>query len=164
MSLKRALARPVPDWMAAAYPNYPSLAFIKEECYWPTQVGLDEKFVPTLVFTNQGGKGWGWWGFRYKGVEFVQDTFIAEPGMRSTVGGEITIRGFLEGIEAWEASKTVDIAFLAGFSFADEYHATDTWPQSTYVEVKAGLKVPAWALVALGVVVVGGGIAMVVSR
>ena len=154
----------LPSWMEEAAPGSPKPKFVIEECWWPTWVGPDDLFTPRLVWVNEGGIGLADLMMQYKGDYWWISTSSMEPNEKLSTYGEITMRQFLGGLETFETSKTVDITFLVGVTYAEEYYETDKYPVSTYVGVK-GFPIPAWALaLGAGAMVMGGGIALVATR
>lgn len=153
----------------------PNPVFLKEQCYWPESIGVDEAFEAKWVVRNDGDAGQVWLGVRYKGVDYLpqpldgQDTVPLDQGQTLTItkpkDTEGSIRTWLGELETWEESKTIEQIFLTGY-FADGkfYGPTDTWTARTYVKVGAEFPIPIWALAAGGIVIGGGLLAWVVTR
>lgn len=139
----------------------PQPEFVEEECYWPSTIGVDEKFTGKLYFINKGAAGECWVGMRYKGEGYVfmcndHPHSPVEANQAVQVTAETTIREFLDGIEEFKETKTIEITFMCGF-FADEtYYYTDTWTARTYVKVPAEFAIPWLAAVIAGLMIVGG--------
>lgn len=139
----------------------PNIVFLKEECYWPESIGVDEEFEGKLVVGNLGDAGQCWLGLRYKGKDYPlkmngQGTVPLDKNQKLVGTYTGTIREWLGELEEWKESKTIEQTFLTGFAEGGEWYITDTWTARTYVKVPgAGAAIPTWAWVAGGVGILG---------
>jgi hypothetical protein len=146
----------------------PDLKFIPDSCYWPEEVGLEEKFVAKWAFNNQGSDGEGWLGISYKGKNYVLQIsgqnhwpILANETKRCHV--ETTIRDWFKGVDEFKETTTIELTYYVGYYDESQaetpYWYTDTWTARTYVKVGGGLPVPTWMLMAgagLGLVAITG--------
>lgn len=148
----------------------PKIVFVKDLCYWPEEIGLEEKFAPKWVLQNQGDAGEAFFGITYKGKSYIilvdgQRTFHMDANTQGTLTcGEVTIKEFFAEIDEFTEDTTIEIQWLVGYYNASapegqQYPVTDIWTTRTYIKVGAGLPVPTWLVAAglgLGTLLIGG--------
>lgn len=145
----------------------PKIVFVKEMCYWPEEIGLEEKFPPKWVIQNQGDAGEAFFGMTYKGKNYLilvngQETFHMDANTQGELTcGEVTIKDFFAEVDEFKENTTIEIQWLVGYYDASSqgYFLTDTWVCRTYVKVGGGLPVPTWMVAAglgLGTLLIGG--------
>lgn len=146
----------------------PNPVFLKENCYWPETIGVDEEFEGKLVVQNQGDAGQVWLGVRYEGVDYLmvlngQESIPLDANQILEATYKGTMRDFLGEIEEFTESKTIELTFITGYLVDAQHILTDSWTARTYVKVGAAFPVPIWAIV-VGVGAVGVGLVWVVTR
>lgn len=140
--------------------GHPVLSFIKEECYFPTTVKVDEEFVMKFLCGHEGPACSFWLGFTYKGKDYIfteLDGVALEEGQGIRIEfAPVTMRKFLEeqDLEKFDSSKTIEIDFKCGFIGDDTHYWTDSLTYSCYVEVPAFV-FPWWGWMLSGVAVLG---------
>ncbi len=142
--------------------------FLKEQCYWPESIGVDEEFTGKLVVQNQGDAGQVWLGVRYEGADYLmvlngQESVPLDANQILEASYAGTMRDFLAEIEEFTESKTIELTFLTGYLVDAQHILTDSWTARTYVKVGAEFPIPIWAL-AVGLGAVGVGFVWVVTR
>lgn len=133
------------------------IAFVKDECYFPTDIKVDEEFVMKFVCLNKLEKSVLFWlGVLYKGVRYLFAEFVGgkelPPATYAHMESEpTTMRKFLEeqGLEEFKEPKTISIDFECGFFLEETYYITDRLHYDCYVEVPVGLRIP-WYAYAIG--------------
>lgn len=139
------------------------LQFVKGDCYFPTDIKVDEEFIMKFLISHQGPACLFWFGFRYKGLDYIFTDINGIP-LEENQGIRIeflpaTMRKFLEkpGLEEFDTTKTIEITFLCGFIEADTHYWTDSLTYNCYVEVPTEAwyqKIPWWGWAGGGVGVI----------
>ncbi|MBA7500720.1 hypothetical protein ES704_03480 [subsurface metagenome] len=140
-----------------------AIAFVPEECYFPTDIKVDEEFVMKFVCLNKQDKTVLFWlGVLYKGERYLFEEFVGGKELPPATYAHIefvpaTMRKFLEeqGLEEFKESKTISIDFECGFFEEETYYYTDRLHYDCYVEVLVGLRIPWYAYAIAGSAVVG---------
>lgn len=138
----------------------PDARFIKDACYFPTSLRVDEPFTPRWEIVNQGDAGIVWLVMRYKGEGYLLWAGEVGAGARGTLSPSepIVITDLLGEIGR---TQTVTLTFHLGYPTNEmTYHMTDEWEVAVYIEVPGGITWWPW-LIGGGVVVVGVGIVLV---
>lgn len=146
--------------------------FVKDQCYWPDSVKVDESFTGRLVVRNDGEAGEVSLGVEYLGQFYLlllngQQSVFLESGQGLEAAYEGTMRQLLKEIEPFEESKTIHLTFYCGFVEGGTFYYTDSWSVSTYVEVpevEPPPRIPTWIWVAGGVGLAAVGIILVARR
>jgi hypothetical protein len=143
----------------------PSMAFTKEQCYWPESIELEKEFDAKWVVVNIGDDGEVFLGFSYAGKDYVfqdKDSGLTHWPLKKNYQMTFTITTTMKEFFGWvgedipTASKTVAITFMTGYWESDHYYMMDSWEMRTLVQVAGGFKIPTWAIVgSVGVVLVG---------
>lgn len=139
----------------------PDARFIKDACYFPTSLRVDEHFTPRWEIVNQGDAGIVWLVLRYKGEGYLLWAGEVAAGAGGTLSfAEPTVITDLLGEIG--RTQTVDLAFQLGYPTNEmTYHATDEWEVAVYIEVPGGIPWWPWligggvAVVAVGIVLTG---------
>lgn len=147
----------------------PNPVFLKEQCYWPETIGVDEEFEGKLVVQNQGDAGQVWLGVRYLGKDYLftmngQGSIPLDQNQTLIATYKGTMREFLKEIEGFKESKTIELTFLTGYVAEGKHYLTDNWATRTYVKVGAAFPIPIWALALGGVGIVGVGLYLVTRK
>jgi hypothetical protein len=148
----------------------PNPVFVKSQCFWPEEIGLEEKFDAKWTLQNSGSSGEVFFGITYKGKSYFilvngEKTFHMEDAQSGTLSiKDCTIKSFFAGIEEFKETTTIEVIWLLGYydqgaPDGQQYPISDSWTVRTYVKVGGRLPVPTWMVAAgagLGVVAVTG--------
>ena len=137
----------------------PDARFIKDACYFPTSLRVDEPFSPRWEIVNQGDAGTVWLVMRYKGEGYLVWAGEVGAGAGGTLSPSepIVITDLLGDIDH---TQTVTLLFQLGYPTNEmTYHMTDEWEVAVYIEVPGGITWWPW-LIGGGVAVVGVGIVL----
>lgn len=147
--------------------------FVKDQCYWPDRVKVDESFIGRLVVRNDGTAGEVSLAVEYLGQYYLmllndQQSIFLESGQGFEAIYEGSMRQFLDGIETFKESKTIKLTWYCGWIEGDTFYYTDSWTTSTYVEVPEEeappARIPTWVWVTGGVTLAAVGVIMVTRR
>ena len=156
----------------------PNIAFVKEQCYWPENIGLTDKFTSKFVIQNTGDADADvFLALTYKGKHYLFSweaggvtVPLAAGSMGTATMTDITIQEILTNIEVITETTTLEFLFVTGYAIgtgeAQQFWSQDSWSVRTYVKVAGVLPVPTSYLLvaALGLVGVGGGVYLLKKR